>query len=120
MNKPTSAYLFVVLLSLTIAGFAFFVIFIDLGRMWYILPAFLTILVFGFFMYIAKAINTGHFEERLKIRMECPYCKKEIDVNSEFCPKCGKNLEEKSKCDFCGHLNLVDASVCENCNANLL
>jgi len=119
MKKPTSAYLFVVLISLAIVGFAFFIIFVGLGDMWYILPAIITFIVVGFFMYIAKAINTAHFEERLKIRMECPYCKEEIGVNSDFCPKCGKNLHEKLKCEYCGHLNLKDATVCENCNANI-
>ncbi len=119
MKKQSPIYLFVILISLTVTGFAFFVISINLGSLAYILPIALTILVFGFFMYIAKAINTSHFEQRLKIKMMCPYCKEEIDAQSEFCPKCGVNLNDKVECDYCGHMNPIDAPSCQNCKANL-
>ena len=119
MKKPSSIYLFVILISLTVTGFAFFVISVSLGSFSFILPILSTVLVFGFFMYIAKAINTSHFEEKLKIRMMCPYCNEEIDSQSEFCPKCGGNLNDKTECDYCGHLNLLDAESCQNCQANL-
>jgi len=119
MKKPTPLYLFIVLISLAIVGFAFSIIFINLGALGYILPIILVFIIVGFFMYIANKLNTAQFEERLKIRMECPSCKAEIEANSEFCPKCGINLNEKIECEYCGHLNSFDATVCQNCNANL-
>ena len=119
MKKPSPIYLFVVLISLAITGFAFSVIFINLGAMSYLLPIILIFGIGGFFMYIAKGLNTAHFEERLKIRMICYKCKAEIEAGSEFCPKCGVNLHDKVECDYCGHLNPFDAVECQNCNANL-
>ncbi len=119
MKKPTPLYLFVVIISLTITGFAFSIIYVGLGTNSFLLPIVLIFLVVGFFLYIAKSINTGQFEERLKTRMMCPKCHQEIEAGSEFCPKCGANLHDKIECDYCGHLNPFDAEECQNCNANL-
>ena len=119
MKKPTPIYLFVVLISLSVMAFAFFVISINLGAMSYLLPIILVLGIGGFFMYIAKSINTGHFEERLKIRMTCYKCNAEIDASSEFCPKCGVNLNDKIECEYCGHLNPFDAVECQKCKANI-
>lgn len=119
MKKPSPIYMFVVLISLTIAAFGFSIIFVGLGSMGFILPIVLIVGVAGFFMYIAKSLNTGQFEERLKIRMECPYCHQEIGANSDFCPLCGKNLHNKVECDYCGHFNDFEATQCIKCKANL-
>ena len=42
-----------------------------------------------------------------------------IDASSEFCPKCGINLNDKVECDYCGHLNPFDTEICQKCNANI-
>lgn len=70
-------------------------------------------------MYIAKQLNTAQFAKRLKVKMECPVCKKEIDVNSDFCPKCGANLKDEIECEYCGHLNPIYLNICEECKASL-
>ncbi len=119
MKKPSPIYLFVVLMSLAIAGFAFSIIFISLGRLGFILPIVLVFGIGGFFLFIAKGLNTAHFEERLKIRMICYNCKSEIEAGSDYCPKCGVNLNDKIECDYCGHLNPIDTTTCFNCKANL-
>ncbi len=119
MKKPTPLYLFVVLISLAITGFAFSIIFIGLGSFGFLLPLLVILIIAGFFLYIAKSLNNAQFEERLKIRKECPSCKLEIDASSEFCPKCGINLNDKVECDYCGHLNPFDTEICQKCNANI-
>ena len=119
MKKPTPLYMFIVLISLTITGFAFFTIFINMGRFSFAFPIVLVFVVVSFFMYITKQMNTAQFEERLKTKTTCFNCKEEIPFGSEFCPKCGVNLTEKVVCDYCGHLNPVDAVECSECKANL-
>ncbi|GEM_PF-2182279 len=119
MKKPTPVYMFIVLISLTITGFAFFTIFINMGKYSLALPPILIFGVVSFFMYIARKMNTGQFGERLNTRTTCFSCMEEIPSESEFCPKCGVNLTEKVECDYCGYLNPVDASECAECNANL-
>ena len=119
MKKPNPLYLFVVLLSLTITGFAFFMVFINVRGFAFIIPTILIFGVVGFIMYIAKQINTAQFEERLKIRTTCYSCKEEISADSEFCPKCGVNLVDEIECDYCGHFNPVDVEVCSECKAIL-
>jgi len=119
IKKPTPIYLFVVILSLAIASFGFFLLFINLGPSGYIVPVIAVVILIGFFMYIAKAINTSQFEQKLEIKRICPSCKEEIYVIGEFCPKCGVNIEEKTECEYCGHMNPFDAKECQKCNANL-
>ena len=121
MKKPTPLYLFVVLIALGIVGFSFSIILIgfDFGNIGFILLIFVILGIVSFFMVVAKGLNTSQFEERLKIRKECPSCHAEIDANSDYCPKCGVNLNGQIECDYCGHLNPFDAESCENCNANL-
>ena len=119
MKKPTFLYLFVVIMSLAIASFAFLIIYITLGSNAYILPIIIIVIVVGFFMYIAKQLNTAQFAKRLEIKRECPNCFKEIEANSDFCPKCGVNLKDEVACEYCGHLNPTYLKVCENCQANI-
>ena len=119
MKKPTPIYLFVVIISLAITGFAFSIIFVGLGSLGFILPGLIIFIAVGFFMYIANQLNTAQFQEKLQRVMECHVCKQEIQAGSEFCPKCGANLHDKIECDYCGHLNAFDAEECQNCNANL-
>ena len=42
-----------------------------------------------------------------------------IDVNSDFCPKCGANLKDEIECEYCGHLNPIYLNICEECKASL-
>ncbi len=119
MKKPSFLYMFVVILSLAVAAFVFMLIYLALGTNAFILPAVIIIAVIGFFMYIAKQLNTAQFAKRLEIKMECPLCHQEIEANSDFCPKCGVNLKDEVECEYCGHLNPVYTTVCENCHANL-
>ncbi len=119
MKKPSFLYLFVLILSLAIAAFALLMIYVALGSNAFVLPAIIIIIIVGFFMYIAKQLNTAQFAKRLEVKMECPVCKAEIDINSDFCPKCGVNLKGEVECEYCGHLNPAYLSVCEECHANL-
>ena len=119
MKKPTPLYMFIVLISLTITGFSFFIIFINMGSFGYVLPIVLVFGVVSFFMYIAKRLNTAQFAERLTVRTTCYKCTEEIPAGSEFCPKCGVNLTDQIECDYCGYLNPIEAIECAECKANL-
>lgn len=48
----------------------------------------------------------------------CPYCGKEIDRDSDFCPECGHNLSGK-KCPHCGKEIDRDAVFCPECGEKL-
>ncbi len=119
MKKPTPMYLFVVITSLFIAGFALFIISVAFDTFFVMAPIVFIIIIGTFFMYIAKRLNTGQFAERLERRVICYKCKEEIPSGTEYCPECGANLFEQLECDYCGHMNPMDATECQNCQANL-
>ena len=119
MKKPTPMYLFVLITSLFIAGFALFIVSATFDSFFIISPIVFILIIGSFFMYIAKRLNTDQFAERLERRVICYKCEKEIPSGTEYCPECGANLYEKVECDYCGHMNAFDAHECQNCKANL-
>ena len=50
---------------------------------------------------------------------ECPYCKKQISINSKFCPECGKDTvaQTGNPCPKCGTLNPDGTKFCSSCGA---
>ncbi|KFZ26023.1 MAG: Double zinc ribbon [Candidatus Izimaplasma bacterium HR2] len=67
-------------------------------------------------MLISNKLTNGSIEQRFERLKECEACKTIIPRDSQFCPSCGVNLLDISVCEYCGHKNKVDATVCENCN----
>ena len=119
MKKPNPLYMFVVLLSLSVAGFAIFMAFEGIEGFSFLFPILMILGFVAFVMRVSRLLNNAQFEERLKIRTTCYSCKEEISADSEFCPKCGVNLVDEIECDYCGHFNPVDVEVCSECKAIL-
>lgn len=50
----------------------------------------------------------------------CPKCGAQLETDSHFCAKCGFKLEDSTKCPICGSLNKADAEKCDVCGASLV
>ena len=70
---------------------------------------------------LAKKINEGL--ESVKKYIQCPYCKKYIESNSQFCENCGSNLMNMDfyikYCPNCGEKCEAGNYFCENCGYKL-
>ncbi|MBN2540212.1 MAG: zinc ribbon domain-containing protein [Bacilli bacterium] len=49
----------------------------------------------------------------------CVKCKQLIDLDYEYCPKCGASQKNTIICEYCGHENPAGNALCENCNGFL-
>lgn len=115
MKKTYSIYYFFFLLGLVFMLATLFVIFVDI-KTYIAVLIFALLLVIGL-IKIALSMTDGTMEQRAKIFTECVKCKKEIDVQSDYCKHCGATQENTVVCEFCGEHNNIEDTVCKSCNA---
>ncbi len=111
---------------------ALFVIFMmpgDGGIIFFILFGILFILAFLFIIFVAiKAIQQSKLNspyrsdknyEGTNNLKPCVDCNQLIDIDFEYCPKCGASQKNTIICEYCGHENPASNALCEKCNGFL-
>ncbi len=116
MKKQNPIYLFTTLMSLGVAGFLLFILVSAFGIPIYILAIIFFGVLLGFVLFISNRLTNNSIEHRFERLKECEVCKTFIPKDSQFCPSCGVDFSDTPVCEYCGHENKVDATVCENCN----
>lgn len=116
MKDNNLIYLFVVIISLGIAGFVIFLLVDKLGIPFYIIAIISFLLIIGFFMRMARKLTHKTYEQRFQRLKECDECKAIIPEDSLFCQVCGADLEEVL-CEFCGHKSKPGSTTCASCKA---
>ena len=116
MKDNSKIYLFVVAMSLGIAGFAIFLLVYSLGVPFYLIAIILFIIIVGYFRRMARKLTHKTYEQRFQRLKECDECKAIIPEDSLFCQVCGADLEEVL-CEYCGHSNKPGSKKCEKCKA---
>jgi len=117
MKKMNPVYIFFVLIGLffMFVGGAFLIT--DVSIFFVVIVAFVAITIF--MMTLARKMSTDAFEQTSQHYKECSRCHQTIDVNAEYCPRCGELQETSIECEFCGHINPSSNLQCEECNALL-
>lgn len=66
-----------------------------------------------------KIIITGYTSNLINetVGNNCPYCGSNINSETYFCPKCGKEI--KKECSNCKHINNNQNDYCEKCGTKL-
>ena len=116
MKKQNPIFLFSTIMSLGIAGFVLFMLVSTFGIPFYIIAIIFFTVIVIFFMFMANKLSSNAFENRFQKLKECEKCKAIIPYESEFCPSCGVNLGVTVKCEYCGHINKIGSTICEECN----
>ena len=112
-----------------IAFFIGFMVFSFSGGVFVFAPIifFLIVILFitGIFKFITKnAKESRHYSSERHYQgygnlKECHKCKEMIDVDFDYCPKCGASQKDTIICEYCGHENPASNALCEKCNGFL-
>jgi len=92
MNKQNPANVFIYAITISIIGFALFVLFDSLGLWFIVILVIVFLALFSFFIYTVKSIqkNTINKSEIKK----CMNCQSEMESNTKICPNCGADQIE--------------------------
>jgi ribosomal protein L40E len=117
MKKTKPIYFFSILIGVLIMFLSSSMIFVARpGGFFYI---FIVLFILIFIVKVAIMLSNGTFEQRSKMYKPCTKCGVEIDINAKFCKSCGSIQETDLVCEYCGHINSSELSVCEKCNGFL-
>lgn len=93
MKKRNLNSIIIYVITISIIGFATFILFDSMGSWFIIVPIILFLVFFSFFYYIAKSLQRT--SNSLKSKRVCKHCQSEIADDVEICPNCGADQSEK-------------------------